>query len=270
MRNILFAILIGVFSNSLIAQNRFQNSTIRAEYNVTFQYDSTDENSLISEKMLLLIQGDKSLFVSSNLLKKDSIKNAVKLNFQPGSALNMSNIDIPSSFFRFKIKKAYANSKIEIFDNINAENYRYTVPKENMDWKILSENKNIKGYQCQKARGYYRGRVFTAWFTQEIPISDGPYVFNGLPGLIIDIVDDKKHYHFELIQISKVNEVRTDYPEDYIELSEAQFIKIRENFRLHPIEELNKIASIDWTPEDILRIRNKYLKRNNPIEKSLK
>ena len=42
------------------------------------------------------------------------------------------------------------------------------------------------------------GRKWTAWFTTEIPIQDGPYKFRGLPGLIVKIEDETKSHCFAL------------------------------------------------------------------------
>ena len=42
-----------------------------------------------------------------------------------------------------------------------------------------------------------------AWFTSEIPISEGPWKFHGLPGLIVKLHDTKRHYEFELVSFKK-------------------------------------------------------------------
>lgn len=39
--------------------------------------------------------------------------------------------------------------------------------------------------------------------TTDLPLSDGPYIFNGLPGLIISIQDIDNEYSFNLIQVKK-------------------------------------------------------------------
>ena len=63
---------------------------------------------------------------------------------------------------------------------------------DELNWKILPETIVITNLNCQKAEVEYGGRQWIAWFTSEIPISDGPYKFRGLPGLIIEVFDDKK------------------------------------------------------------------------------
>ena len=83
-------------------------------------------------------------------------------------------------FKDFKQNKSYnerfTDEKICIIDSIVVQ-----------DWIISDETEKILGYQCKKAI-YKRNDVeFTAWFTEEIPISDGPFLYSGLPGLILKI-----------------------------------------------------------------------------------
>ncbi len=42
----------------------------------------------------------------------------------------------------------------------------------------------------------YKGREWEAWFTQDIPVQEGPYIFNGLPGLIVEMKDTGNSYEF--------------------------------------------------------------------------
>ena len=64
-----------------------------------------------------------------------------------------------------------------------------------MKWEILTnEHKTVLGYPCTAARTRFRGRTYKAWFTPEIPVSDGPWKFGGLPGLILEV--EEPEYHF--------------------------------------------------------------------------
>lgn len=72
-----------------------------------------------------------------------------------------------------------------------------------LNWKLTSETKTIENIKCQKAVVEYAGRQWIAWFTDEINVSDGPYIFKGLPGLIIQISDKDENYIFKLSKIRK-------------------------------------------------------------------
>lgn len=70
-----------------------------------------------------------------------------------------------------------------------------------LDWTMLNDTATIADYLCQKAVCSYRGRNFEAWFATDIPISNGPWKFGGLPGLILKVYDADKLYVFECTKI---------------------------------------------------------------------
>lgn len=61
-----------------------------------------------------------------------------------------------------------------------------------IDWKLVDEYKDIKGFVTQKAIGDFRGRTYTVWFTREIKVPYGPWKLFGLPGLILEAVDSRE------------------------------------------------------------------------------
>ncbi|SHI82323.1 GLPGLI family protein [Flavobacterium haoranii] len=78
-----------------------------------------------------------------------------------------------------------------------------------IDWKIGKETKKIGVFNCKRATANFRGRNYTAWFTTEIPLPFGPWKFQGLPGLILEVYDTNKnvHWYFKTIEYpSKSNE----------------------------------------------------------------
>lgn len=70
------------------------------------------------------------------------------------------------------------------------------------EWKISNERKQIDGFLCYKATTSYEtvndvgtfNKKVTAWFAPEIPVPFGPAGFAGLPGLIVELQDDKILY----------------------------------------------------------------------------
>lgn len=74
-------------------------------------------------------------------------------------------------------------------------------------WEILSDTATLFNLKAQKAICDFGGRKWEAWFCSELPISDGPYKFSGLPGLIIQLESTDKDYSFTLRHIEKRSEM---------------------------------------------------------------
>lgn len=92
-----------------------------------------------------------------------------------------------------------------VCQSIAGDYYSYTEPTEHPDWELKQEYKEILGYQCQLAVCDFRGRKWSAWFTPEIPIHEGPWKLFGLPGLVLEARDSKNHYSYEATGIMTDN-----------------------------------------------------------------
>lgn len=93
--------------------------------------------------------------------------------------------------------KNYSHGEMIILDRIMGDYYQYEEGKNLQEWDLQEDStKTILGHECQKATCKFRGRVWTAWFALDIPISDGPWKFSGLPGLIMEVYDKGEQYYF--------------------------------------------------------------------------
>lgn len=54
-------------------------------------------------------------------------------------------------------------------------------------WKLLNEQKDILGYTCQKASFEKDDNTIVAWYSTEIPVSNGPMNYGHLPGMILEL-----------------------------------------------------------------------------------
>lgn len=83
----------------------------------------------------------------------------------------------------------------EIILYANGGNREYIITEDifPIRWKLTTEEKKIGNVVCRKATGYFRGRDYEAWYAPEIPVSLGPWKFQGLPGLILEVYDTQKN-----------------------------------------------------------------------------
>lgn len=182
---------------------------IICNYKVTYQPDSSKLETR-TEYLQLSIGRDLTKFQSASSRVRDSLTSAaVSL---PRAQRTQATIDfftksilsLPKSSFRYIIFKTPSTGKIFCYDWVGPNLYRYEEPNPLFKWILVDAKKTIAGHACQKATTAFAGRRFEAWFTREIPVSDGPYKFNGLPGLIVEVHDSNNRYSFELAKVSKV------------------------------------------------------------------
>jgi len=173
------------------------------------------------------------------------------------------------AFCKYYIFKNYpASGKTTFFDYLAFGDGPHRVEEKlEFNWKIDNNaTAVILGMNCKKATCHYAGRDYEAWFAPEIPISDGPYKFGGLPGLIVKLQDSDNEHVFELREIKKVNNKPMYFPgRTYTTTSAQGYTKALEASKIPLIEQLNRSTSDDPTtiPSAIARLKRK----NNFIER---
>ena len=97
------------------------------------------------------------------------------------------------------ITKNISEQKVYFYDRVLGKQIYYQEDRP-VKWEITDVTEVQNGYKAQKALTNFGGRIWTAWFTKDINVSDGPYKFSGLPGLIVKLEDDKGDYKFDLVK----------------------------------------------------------------------
>ncbi|MDG4715415.1 GLPGLI family protein [Winogradskyella marincola] len=190
----------------------------------------------------------------------EGIEYKSKLFFNDSTSLfiyNNSSIEGESGFFKKVKNRANSSNYVHLFRdyddigykffyNFNTkeltcrellrEQYEVIVKEKDIEfnWEITKETKQIGKFICYKAlTKNFRGRNYEAWFTYDIPVATGPWKFHGLPGLILEVHDDKNLVDITFNSIS-------DNIEEKIEFSEPTSDEIMsldeyliENFRLY-------------------------------------
>ncbi|UBZ07728.1 GLPGLI family protein [Salegentibacter mishustinae] len=273
-----FIFILGVLmlsSFQLKAQNKLN---YRVSYELTYKLDSTDLESSKSEIMWLFANNDSSLFISRGAALKDSIKKNV-IAAEIGSEKWRSKMEAAKTEFEYQIFKNKAENKIGYGIKLLSDKLYYSNFLDQIKWEIQSDAKKIAGYQVQRATSSFAGRDYIAWFTPEIPLTDGPYKFAGLPGLILELQDTEAEYVFKFAGFEELaNPLEYEiFPEKYKEVKKKELLDLVETYEKDPISYVNnyvgeggktvRIEIIGDDKKDYLRKhRAELAKKNNPIE----
>lgn len=191
---------------SLLLAIVMHGQTIRYIYETSVNPDSINLVRMKNERTFLDIKGDKSLFISENKLLKDSLLTTFKLENKENRKKEDRDFakqgirkQFEPTFFEYYITKSISGQKVYYHDKVGGKQIYYQEDRP-LKWEITNTKDNQNGYPAQKAVVSFGGRVWTAWFTKDISISDGPYKFYGLPGLIVKLEDDKGDYKFDLVK----------------------------------------------------------------------
>lgn len=166
-------------------------------YELKFQ-PNIEKDSLITEETSLVIFPEQQISIFSNLneqKRKDFFK---QIREQAKINPDLSHVDynaVPEYVFAFSVLKNLKTNEQSFYESVLGDTYTYEFDL-NLNWNISPDKKQILDYTCQKATLDFGGRQWTAYFTQEIPFSDGPYKFHGLPGLILEIYSEDGDYSF--------------------------------------------------------------------------
>ncbi|MCD1117343.1 GLPGLI family protein [Chryseobacterium turcicum] len=252
---------IVIFFDNIHAQNKL--------FKYDLEYKSNPRKDSITLKKMVLDSenGKSSVFRTEHDRRSDSLIAITGLGLGRGITLEDQI---------YVIKNFTENITYKSIQNIYRDLYSIKII-EKLNWEILSEKSKIENFNVQKAKVTYGGRNWIAWFTTEIPIQDGPYVFNGLPGLIVNLSDDQNNYIFNLTEIKNGSE-KIYYRNKGTELNWEQFKKLAENYYSDPYARMKSMGvpikkddgagnavSLDLKLETD-RIKKVIRNNNNPIE----
>ncbi|MDQ0475930.1 GLPGLI family protein [Chryseobacterium sp. MDT2-18] len=270
-----------------------QETANRFFYELTFK-PKKDSAKLDKVMTVLDVVKDRSIYRDYTLLAQDSIlKIQVEAMQKAGTFKDISkSVTMPK--FSEKVYKFYPGMKVQYSDRVangfTPMNIGYNEELK-FNWKIENQKEKIGAYNTQKATTEYGGRKWTAWFTTDIPLQDGPYKFYGLPGLIVKVNDDGNNYSWELKGNKKVPDFKeATYLETVspggdggkvVEVSREKFDKTFGDFKKDPMATARpyltsevmsqKIPGSDLTIGQMVKQQEKMLNdffhaNDNPIE----
>tara|TARA_R110001583_G_scaffold177176_2_gene332200 strand:+ start:21388 stop:22173 length:786 start_codon:yes stop_codon:yes gene_type:complete len=197
MKNKIITTSLIILSSFAYAQEN--NNKILVEYTST-------EGTVMNKERLLATQ-DKAIYITDSLyIKFKKNENIIKEDEETNSlTIRTNTIKFDANIYYIRLDSDVIFFNKEMDENIVT--VKDSIPK--LVWELIpEETKKINNFICNKAILNYRGSKLIAYYTNEIPISFGPWKFKGLPGLILEIynvsgdmfhhwVADKIVYPFE-------------------------------------------------------------------------
>ena len=203
-----------LISGSMFAQDFSGRATYKTHRKSSFELDSTTiaSNPGIQEQMEAQMRKMFQKTFTLDFTKSESMyKEEQELDAPKGPSANggvmvmVMGGDGSSDILYKNIKEKRMANKTDLMGKI-------FLIKDNLvsyDWELTGETKNIGNYTCYKAvfekeeesveinmidgevkeeKGMKK-RTLVAWYTTDVPISNGPNNYGGLPGLILEVND---------------------------------------------------------------------------------
>lgn len=235
-------ILILISSVNAYNQQVIDSTYLKCQYKLDYKQRSTD--SILDEDVFIVQIGKNTTkCFSYYTFQCDSLKSLPdgdilwKESFK--RAFSEAKGGIPTGFYYRRSKefiyKNYIENKMTVVDGISFDDYIYEDSIYAQKWQILSDTTTILGYVCQKASCTFRGRKYIAWFTNSIPVSEGPWKFMGLPGLIVKVFDNDNTFTFTLQEIAQTKETIVFSPSmspsgKFIKTKREKFLTLNNKF----------------------------------------
>ena len=249
-------IILTVLTSSINAQDFQGVATYETQRKFDFKMDSTKVNDAMQKQMMEMMKKQFQKTYTLTFDKSASLyKQEAELDKpQVGGGIQMSFGNSGNDVFYKNIKnQSYVDQKETM-----GKNFLIKDSISPIEWTLESKNKHIGEYMCFKAsytkqvekrrpfsfssnsnkddetkveeekEPEMEDRIITAWYTPQIPVSNGPAKYQGLPGLILEIHDGKLTIICSKIVINPEEKIEIVEPEKGKVVSQTEYNEIME------------------------------------------
>ena len=248
------SIFIALISFALNAQNFSGKAIYKTSRKSMISFDN-EKNPGISDEMQKQLQAriqkmNQKTFILNFDKKTSTYKEDVQLdapNPKVGGAgvmvMSFGGSGNGSVYFKNINEKRFVNQT-----EIMGKRFLVKDSLPNYQWELSTETKNIGNYTCYKATFTREVEdikmVFedgeskedkikkivttTAWYTPQVPVSNGPDNYQGLPGLILEINDGERLIVCTEIILNPSEKIEVKAPEKGEIVSQEAYDKIQE------------------------------------------
>lgn len=197
-----------LFAATSLKAQKADVAQVIIHYKFAHMRDSTQRDSFYRENMILFVGPNASAYKSYDLKMQDAL-NRQQIAAQAATAkasggpmvFSIRRRGTSTEYYQFIGEKKLVTKERLV------NNYLIEESMPVLNWKISSDTATFGGLHCQKATTHFKGRDYIAWFCPDLPYHVGPYKFNGLPGLIVDMSDTRKEIVFKFDGVEDASKV---------------------------------------------------------------
>ncbi|MBL4939384.1 MAG: GLPGLI family protein [Lutibacter sp.] len=183
---------------------------VYSQNSIEIEYAFNDNASIYNSKLILT--DSISLFTIYDTKIKEKENDVV--NTEKGISIRISK---PKSQNRTLLQSNY-DSLIYYNMNLGKKFYTITELKPKFEWVLEERSKTILNFKCNSAKMKFRNKEYVAYYTTEIPFNGGPWKYNGLPGLILELKSLDNKINFRALSIKRIKQ--TDKKDFFIKKNE--------------------------------------------------
>lgn len=204
----------------------FCQSTDSVSHRVYYEHshirDREKPEDIYKEDMVLLVGNSSAMFVSYSKVEK-----RVSYRKEVLAELSSSTGDIPPTIKGVAgrlvtpqeyIKKAGLQT-VTVKDYLGRD-FVYELNVAPIEWSITEDKRTVMDLECVRATASFKGRDWEVWFAPEVPISFGPWLLDGLPGLVVLAEDSLGEVSYRLKAVENAD------PEDPIYKEEPDYMRV--------------------------------------------
>lgn len=192
MDKILFLILV-LCTNFCVAQDNFR-----------ITYSGKLLSASLSNKLMLEVVDKELLEAYKELIGSYEVFYSLYINSVQNESIFIeekeNGLDGPPPF---KSLFAYYKSNQSLYfeDLFRGKKFNVKDRPSNLRWDITNSVMQIGQFKCRKATLHQDPYNTVVWFSEQYPLPYGPYLANGLPGLVVLMEND--YYSIKINKISK-------------------------------------------------------------------
>lgn len=272
MKKFLLVLFAAVLTLSAVAATNHSRANMRVDYSFKSIYISSDSlHFKRPETFMLQVAPDESRFFcirtefydslaaspgGKELIDKmtmDALENSGGI--QRNAAGEITGITVHQDVFDnvprrgestnvYKYPEKMSMTVYDCLPGPEKDYLTYEVGMNDLEWEPGDSTRLILGYECQNAHTLYHGRRWTAWYAPDIAVSEGPWQFYGLPGLILRAESDGGEYVYEATSVSGCDEQIKDLPgnPDVEKTTRKEFLKEKLNRAQYPSKAYGIVA----------------------------